>query len=112
MAVYAVNSGTVKYVGQVGGYGGVLIYETTIDNSTVTILYGHIRLSSAEKNAGDMISKGEKLAVLGLPNSSETDGERKHLHFGIHKGSQIVYLGYVQNQVELSNWFNPDDIIR
>ena len=110
--VYAINDGTVKFVGQVGGYGGVLIYETTINNESVTILYGHIRLSSAEKNVGDTVSKGEKLAILGSPNSSETDGERKHLHFSIHKGSQIVYLGYVQNQSELNNWLNPDDLIQ
>jgi murein DD-endopeptidase MepM/ murein hydrolase activator NlpD len=110
--VYAINAGTVRFVGQVSGYGGVLIYQTSIDNQTVTILYGHIRLSSATKNVGDTVSKGEKLAVLGSPYSSETDGERKHLHFSIHKGSQIVYLGYVQNQSELSGWLNPDDIIK
>lgn len=110
--VYAVNEGKVKFSGEVGGYGGVLIYETTINNQTVTILYGHIRLSSATKKVGDTVTKGEKLAVLGSPNSSETDGERKHLHFSIHKGSQIVYLGYVQNADELSNWINPDDIVK
>ncbi len=110
--VFAINDGTVKVIQQVSGYGGVLIYETTIDNETVTILYGHIRLSSATKKVGDTVSKGEKLAVLGSPYSSETDGERKHLHFAIHKGSAIEYRGYVQNQSELSDWLNPDDIIK
>jgi len=110
--VYAVNSGTVRFVGKVSGYGGVLIYQTSIDNQTVTILYGHIRLSSATKNVGDAVSKGDKLAVLGSPYSSETNGERKHLHFSIHKGSQVVYLGYVQSQSQLSDWINPDDIIK
>jgi len=121
--VYAINDGTVKFVGKVSGYGGVLIYGTTINNQSVTILYGHIRLysggnsaaeglSSAIKSVGDSVSKGEKLAVLGTGYSSETDGERKHLHFSIHKGSQIVYLGYVQAQSQLSDWINPDDILK
>lgn len=110
--VYAINSGTVKVVRWVSGYGGVIIYSTQIDGQDVTILYGHIRLSSAQISAGDQVTKGEKLAVLGTGYSSETDGERKHLHFSIHRGSSIVYLGYVQNQSELSNWLNPDDIIK
>lgn len=110
--VYAINDGTVKFSGRVGGYGGVIIYETTINNETVTILYGHTRLSSAEKKVGDTVSKGEKLAVLGTGYSNETDGERKHLHFSIHKGSQIEYRGYVKNESELLNWINPGDIIK
>ncbi|OGY24646.1 MAG: hypothetical protein A2Y57_00810 [Candidatus Woykebacteria bacterium RBG_13_40_7b] len=110
--VYAISDGTIKFLGEVGGYGGVIIYEATIDNAPATILYGHIRLSSVTKKVGDTVAKGEKLAVLGTGYSSETDGERKHLHFAIHKGSQIVYLGYVQNQSQLSDWINPDDILK
>lgn len=110
--VYAINNGILKFAGQVSGYGGVLIYETSINDEIVTILYGHIRLSSVTKKVGEQVTKGDKLAVLGSPNSSETDGERKHLHFSIHKGSQIVYLGYVQNEADLSSWINPDDIIK
>ena len=110
--VFAISDGTVKFSGKVSGYGGVLIYETTINNETVTILYGHIRLSSATKSVGEEVSKGDKLAVLGSPYFSETDGERKHLHFSIHKGSAIEYRGYVQNQSELSNWISSDDVIK
>jgi hypothetical protein len=44
------------------------------------------------------------LAVLGTGFSTETDGERKHLHLGIHKGTAINILGYVQNSSELNNW--------
>jgi murein DD-endopeptidase MepM/ murein hydrolase activator NlpD len=110
--VYAINDGVIKFSGRVGGYGGVIIYSTQIDNQDVTILYGHIRLLSAEKKVGDTVSKGEKLAVLGTGYSSETDGERKHLHFSIHKGSAIVYLGYVQNKADLSAWLNPDDVVK
>jgi len=110
--VYAINDGVIKFSGRVGGYGSVIIYSTTINDEPVTILYGHTRLSSAEKKVGEEVKKGEKLAVLGTGYSSETDGERKHLHFSIHKGSSIEYRGYVQNESELLNWINPDDIIK
>jgi len=78
-----------------------------LDNADVTIIYGHLRLSSIIPNVGDTLSPGQQIAVLGLGYSSETDGERKHLHFGIHISTAINILGYVQKQSELSGWLNP-----
>jgi len=44
---------------------------------------------------------------LGKGYSDETDGERKHLHFAIHKGTKIDVRGYVQTKGELQDWLNP-----
>jgi len=49
--------------------------------------------------------------VLGDHESAETDGERKHLHFGIHKGSDIDMRGYVAIEEELENWIDPQTVI-
>ena len=109
--VFAIADGTVRHVNYVSGYGGVIIIEFSYQDQTYTALYGHMRLSSATISVGDKVSKGQQLAVLGTGYSSETDGERKHLHFSIHKGSSVVLAGYVQNQSDLSVWIDPNTII-
>ena len=109
--VYAIYNGTVCYVNYVSGYGGVIVIEFSHQNQTYTALYGHIRLASATVKMGDNVTKSEQLAVLGTGYSTETDNERKHLHFSIHEGSSVVLAGYVQNQSELSAWIDPDSII-
>jgi len=109
--VYSIADGVIKYTNYVSGYGGVIIIEFSYQDQAYTALYGHIRLSSASISEGDKVSKGQQLAVLGTSYSSETNGERKHLHFAIHKGNSIDYRGYVQNQSELSDWIDPNTII-
>lgn len=110
--VYAISDGTVRFVGFISGYGGVIVIQFSYQNQTYTALYGHVRLSSAVIKSGDLVTNNQQLAILGLPNSTETDGERKHLHFAIHKSTTIEYSGYVQNQSELSNWIDPNIIIK
>ena len=109
--VYAIADGTVRYINYVSGYGGVIVIQFDYNGQAYTALYGHIRLASATAKVDGKVTKGEKLAVLGAPYSSETNGERKHLHFSIHKGSSIELRGYVQNQSELSSWIDPNTII-
>lgn len=89
------------------GYGGVAVQSCTLDNNPVTIIYGHLRLSSIAAKVGDELKAGDFLANLGMGYSKETDGERKHLHLGIHKGSRITILGYVKSKEQLSNWIDP-----
>jgi len=88
------------------GYGGVAVESCTLDGQAVTIIYGHIRLSSVAFKVGDQMKAGDFLANLGTGYSNETDGERKHLHLGIHKGTSINILGYVQAKSELSGWLD------
>lgn len=105
--VFSVVDGTVIFAGHVNGYGGVMIIRATIDTKTYTMLYGHLRISSFIKKVGQTVKLGEKIGVLGTGYSSETDGERKHLHFGIVKGSSINYKGYVKSKSALSAWEDP-----
>lgn len=104
--VYAVNSGKVVYSGEVSGYGGVVMLEIELDGAKHTVLYGHIRPSSLP-SLWSSVNKGDQIGLLGTGYSSETDGERRHLHFAILSDNRIDVRGYVQSESELSSWLNP-----
>lgn len=104
--ILAVCEGTLIYKNYVSGYGGVLVERCKLDGQDVTVLYGHLRLSSIAKNVGENIKAGERVGVLGTGYGQETAGERKHLHLGIHKGTQVELKGYVQSQTELNQWLD------
>jgi len=104
--IYAVCDGKLLTKRTATGYGGIAVLACKLDNQDVTIIYGHLRLTSISVNVGDLLKAGDKLAVLGTGFSVETDGERKHLHLGIHKGTAINILGYVQNQADLTSWID------
>jgi murein DD-endopeptidase MepM/ murein hydrolase activator NlpD len=109
--VNAICTGPLLLKKWASGYGGVMVQQCTIANEPVTVIYGHVRLSSVNFVKGDHISAGTHLGVLGTGYSTETDGERKHLHLGIHKGTLVNILGYVQNKAELSNWLDAQKFL-
>jgi hypothetical protein len=51
--------------------------------------------------------KGDPLALLGTGYSSETDGERRHLHFAVLSNDRVDIKGYVQSESDLSGWIDP-----
>ena len=103
--IYAICEGKILQKRTAQGYGGYLVQACTINNEPVTVVYGHLSLASITKNVGGEFKAKEKIGNLGQP-PTETDNERKHLHLGIHKGTGINILGYVQNESELSNWLD------
>ncbi len=109
--VYAFCGGPLRLKRTASGYGGVAVQECLIDDQVVTVVYGHIDLSSVEQSVGQYVAPGQQLAVLGAGGSADTDGERKHLHFAIHTGSAIELAGYVSRESQLSNWLDPLEII-
>jgi murein DD-endopeptidase MepM/ murein hydrolase activator NlpD len=94
------------------GYGGLVVQSCTIDEQAVTVVYGHLRLSSINSQVGAEIKRGDTLGLLGKAYSTETSGERKHLHLGIHKGTAIDIRGYVPNKSELSAWLNFEELVK
>lgn len=106
VAIMAVCTGplVLKQVGS--GYGGMAVQRCDIDGSPVSVTYGHVRLTSITAKVGDTLTVGKKFAVLGTGYSKETDGERKHLHLGIHRGVTTNTRGYVATQAELSQWID------
>ena len=102
--VKAVCGGKLLIKKSATGYGGVAVASCDLNGEPITVVYGHLKLTSMNFNDGDKIKAGDTLGILGAPYSAETSGERKHLHLGFHKGASINILGYVQNKSELSGW--------
>ena len=105
--VKAICSGELKMKKTASGYGGLAVEACEINGGPITVIYGHLKLSSIAANIGENINVGDTLGILGAGYSSETSGERKHLHLGIHKGADLNILGYVQNKENLSDWIDP-----
>lgn len=104
--VFAAADGTVVLSKTASGYGGVLMIEIDLNDAKRTILYGHIRPSSLPK-VGQKVSRGMQIGLLGTGYSSETDGERRHLHFAVLSDNRLDIKGYVQAKSELSGWIDP-----
>ncbi|PIS04733.1 MAG: hypothetical protein COT81_04925 [Candidatus Buchananbacteria bacterium CG10_big_fil_rev_8_21_14_0_10_42_9] len=110
VAVFAVADGQVMRSGYVGGYGGMIAISHTINGQEYVAIYGHLAPQSLVAN-GTQVKQGQQIGILGKGGTAETDGERKHLHFGLHIGSDVNVKGYVQTKAELSGWADPQTII-
>lgn len=112
VTVKAVCAGKLLVKKYATGYGGVVVQACKLYGADVTIVYGHVKLASIVKAVGVSLAAGDEIGVLGKGYSSETDGERKHLHLGIHKGTNVNILGYVQSAGLLSGWLNALDYMK
>jgi len=104
--VRAIADGTVLHAGWVSGYGGMMLVRHQIDGRTVNAIYGHLDPASLVKE-GKTVKKGQKIAVLGDAFTHETDGRRKHLHFGLYEGKDRRFNGYTLDKHELTTWIDP-----
>ena len=104
--VYAIADGEVVLARTASGYGGVMIIKMNTNGTDRSVVYGHLRPSSLP-NVGQRVTKGEQIGVLGTGYTSETDNERRHLHFGVLIDTRIDLKGYVQTETELSGWIDP-----
>lgn len=110
--VYAIADSKLIEFSEVAGYGGLLVLEANINGQKYTLNYGHIKLSSVRFQKGDDVPAGAQVAELGQGCSAETDGERKHLHFAIHKGDGVDVRGYLNSEQELASWENPKEFLQ
>lgn len=109
--VRAICSGSLLVKRFATGYGGVVVESCTNKDEPITVVYGHMRLTSIKAAVGEKIAVGDVIGVLGTGRSQETDGERKHLHLGIHRGSAIDIRGYVASKQELGAWIDPCQLL-
>jgi hypothetical protein len=109
--VRSICAGEIIQKKKVFGYGGVIVQSCILEEEKITVIYGHLKLSGSLAEVGKTFSTGDKLALLGADSSTDTDGERKHLHLGIKRGDTIDWRGYVSRENELSGWLNPEKII-
>lgn len=104
--VKTIADGKIIHAGTAQGYGGVVAIQYEIDNQAIVAIYGHLD-PAALPDAGTTVKAGDTIGRLGDGFTPETDGERKHLHLSLHKGTTLNIRGYVQNQSELSDWLDP-----
>jgi len=109
--VFAITDGEVKYSAWTSGYGGAMVISHQINNEAVLAVYGHLNPDSMIKK-GQTVKAGQKIGVLGLGYSNQTDNERKHLHFALYRGTEINLRGYVSDQKSLEQWLDPLNIIK
>ena len=110
VSVFALCRGKILYSGFAEGYGGLLIQRCVLNKQDVTVIYGHLTIAGLPK-VGKTLSAGTKIGSLAPARIHDSDGNRKHLHLGIHKGRDMVTLGYVQTEADLENYFDPADFI-
>ena len=111
--VYSVFDGEVKEVTLANGYGGVVAIKHSFGDMELMGIYGHVRLWDANVKAGQKIGSGGVIGYLGADYSNETDGERKHLHFGLSRQEKVDIRGYVEGLEELKrDWINPSEFLR
>lgn len=104
--VKAICSGKLILKKSASGYGGVAVESCKLDNKPITVIYGHLKLGSINAKINANLNIGDEIGILGAAYSAETDGERKHLHLGMHRGSAINILGYVSSESQLSDWID------
>lgn len=108
--VYAICYGTVVYSGYAEGYGGLLVERCRHANEDFTVIYGHLALKGLPAE-GAGLKSGQRIGTLAPARSYASDGNRKHLHLGIHRGTKLDVRGYVQSEDEVADFLNPFDIL-
>lgn len=108
--VRAIAPGTVVNSAIVSGYGGMLAIRHMIEGIDYLTIYGHLDPDSLVRS-GTTVIQNQKIGILGDGGTGETDGERKHLHFGLYTGSDTNIKGYVSSREELKNWTDPLSIL-
>jgi murein DD-endopeptidase MepM/ murein hydrolase activator NlpD len=111
VVVRAVAGGTIVLARRVSGYGGVVVIEHLYQNKKIFALYGHLDPKSIPP-INTTVTQGQQIGILGDGGTEETDGERKHLHFGVLNKDEVDLRGYVPEENELVGWMNPLDLYR
>ncbi|WP_078556366.1 M23 family metallopeptidase [Bacillus alkalicellulosilyticus] len=78
--ILAADNGTVKSAGWQGGYGNTIVID---HNNGIETMYAH--LESMSVSAGQTVSKGQVIGVMGQTGNSTGI----HLHFEVYQNGQL-----------------------
>ncbi|WP_088104257.1 murein hydrolase activator EnvC family protein [Halalkalibacter urbisdiaboli] len=93
--IVAVQDGTVVSSYYSNSYGNTVLIAHYVDGQLITTLYAH--LENREVSAGDSVSKGQRIGMMG--NTGRSFGA--HLHFEVHEGG---WNGSKSNAVDPLNY--------
>ena len=97
--IVASASGVVSRAYKSSSYGNVVFITHYIDGKQYTTVYAHMRDNSVTVSAGQSVSQGQQIGLMG--NTGRSTGQ--HLHFELHVGP------WTQSK---SNAVNPTNYIR
>ena len=110
VTVYAICRGRIAYSGFAEGYGGVIVQRCALDGQPISVIYGHLSRNRL-LDEGETPDSGEPIGYLADARSTDSDGNRKHLHLGIHKGRSMDMRGYVQTEAEIDQFVDPATVL-
>ena len=109
--VFAIAYGIVVRSAIIDGYGGVTIILNKVGDQNIHAIYGHLDPDSMLEVDAE-VTAGQQIGILGEGYTTETDGERKHLHFGMMRTGLVSVSGYVGNEQELEGWHDPMEFFK
>lgn len=81
--IVAAADGIVKQSGATGGFGQWVTIEHNINGTVYVTVYGHVQVGSQTVKAGDAVTAGQQIALMG----NEGNSTGVHLHFEVWSGS-------------------------
>lgn len=112
--VRTICTGPIRYADIVEGYGGVIIQNCEINEESMSVLYGHIYPNSFRVEVTESpVETGTVIAELSPKYSPESGLTRKHLHLGIHRGTDhLEFRGYVDDPKDLAGFIDPATVLK
>lgn len=93
--VLSVGNGTVRTVGEKNFYGYRLLIDYIVDDTFISITYGHLNPKNTIK-AGDEVKQGQILGRVG-PVTNNSGYSKPRLHFGVQQN---------YNELDPQLWLN------
>ncbi|MEV8359763.1 M23 family metallopeptidase [Microbacterium sp. NPDC076895] len=85
--IFAAADGVVRAAQDgLGGYGNAVVIDSVIGGQVVTTLYAHMMWGSRTVEAGQTVSAGQMIGLMGQTGSATTT----HLHFEVRVGGALV----------------------
>lgn len=85
--IFAAAAGVVSVSSEsYGGYGVGIVIEHVINGQKVSTTYGHMTYGTRQVQAGQTVSAGQLIGLVGSTGSSTAN----HLHFEVHINGSVV----------------------
>lgn len=108
--IYSICTGEIVSSSSAEGYGGLLVQRCRLGREDVTVLYGHLAREGLP-DEGREVEAGEQIGILAPARSDDSGHNRKHLHLGIHRGEELDFRGYVQEEEEIQEFIDPKTVL-
>lgn len=83
--IFAAYDGKVVASGPASGFGNWIVIEHTIEGTSMSTVYGHMKAEDLMVRVGDSVKAGQQIARIG--NEGQSSGP--HLHFELWNGNRL-----------------------